>query len=49
VIIPGRNAPDLDDLPENVREAMTFHPVFTIDEALAVALEPADQPATASV
>ena len=42
VILPGRNAPDLDDVPEKVREAMTFHPVFTIDEALSFALEPAE-------
>jgi ATP-dependent Lon protease len=46
VIIPGRNAPDLDDVPEKVRNEMTFHPVFTIDEALSFALEPAEVPAT---
>ena len=48
VILPGRNAPDLDDLPDKVREAMTFHPVFTIDEALSFALEPASTPAPAA-
>jgi ATP-dependent Lon protease len=41
VILPERNRADLDDVPEDVREAMTFHPVMTIDEVLAVALEPA--------
>jgi ATP-dependent Lon protease len=41
VILPERNRADLDDVPEDVREAMTFHPVMTVDEALAVALEPA--------
>jgi ATP-dependent Lon protease len=41
VILPERNRGDLDDVPEDVREAMTFHPVMTIDEALEVALEPA--------
>ncbi len=41
VILPERNRADLDDVPEDVREAMTFHPVMTIDEALHVALEPA--------
>jgi ATP-dependent Lon protease len=40
VILPERNRGDLDDVPEDVREAMTFHPVMTIDEVLAVALEP---------
>ncbi|MBW3654429.1 MAG: AAA family ATPase, partial [Actinobacteria bacterium] len=41
VILPERNRADLDDVPQDVREAMTFHPVMTIDEVLAVALEPA--------
>jgi ATP-dependent Lon protease len=41
VILPERNRADLDDVPEDVRESMTFHPVMTIDEALEVALEPA--------
>jgi ATP-dependent Lon protease len=45
VILPGRNAGDLDDVPETVREVMRFHPVHTVEEALAVALEPAAQPA----
>jgi ATP-dependent Lon protease len=37
----SRNRGDLDDVPDDVREKMTFHPVMTVDEALAVALEPA--------
>jgi ATP-dependent Lon protease len=41
VILPERNRADLDDVPADVREAMTFHPVMTIDEVLEVALEPA--------
>jgi ATP-dependent Lon protease len=41
VIVPERNRADLDDVPEDVRDAMTFHPVMTLDEVLAVALEPA--------
>jgi ATP-dependent Lon protease len=44
VILPERNRGDLDDVPEEVREAMTFHPVIGIDEVLELALEPA--PAT---
>jgi ATP-dependent Lon protease len=43
VILPERNRADLDDVPEDVRDQMTFHPVMTIDEVLALALEP--QPA----
>jgi ATP-dependent Lon protease len=41
VILPERNRADLDDLPENVRDTMTFHPVMTIGEVLELALEPA--------
>jgi len=40
VILPERNAPDLDDVPSDVREHMQFHPVKTADEMLALALEP---------
>src|SRR3954447_4101771 len=40
VVLPERNRPDLDDVPEDVREQMTFHPVMTIGEVLAHALEP---------
>src|SRR5262245_51528280 len=40
VIIPERNRADLDDVPADVREAMTFHPVLGVDEVLALALEP---------
>ncbi len=41
VIIPERNRADLDDVPEDVRDAMTFHPVLSVDEVLELALEPA--------
>jgi ATP-dependent Lon protease len=41
VILPERNRADLDDVPEHVREEMTFHPVMTIGEVLELALEPA--------
>ncbi|MGI8674939.1 MAG: endopeptidase La [Thermoleophilaceae bacterium] len=41
VIVPERNRADLDDVPEHVRKAMTFHPVMTIGEVLDLALEPA--------
>jgi ATP-dependent Lon protease len=41
VILPERNRGDLDDIPEEVREQMKFHPVMTIDEVLELALEPA--------
>ena len=41
VVLPERNRGDLDDVPEEVREQMTFHMAMTIDEVLSVALEPA--------
>jgi ATP-dependent Lon protease len=40
VILPRRNERDLDELPDDVRNAMTFVPVDGIDEALKVALAP---------
>jgi ATP-dependent Lon protease len=41
VVIPERNRADLDDVPERVREELTFHPVMSLDEVLDTALEPA--------
>ncbi len=39
VILPARNAGDLEDVPAAVRAVMRFHPVHTVEEALAVGLE----------
>ncbi|MBN2147617.1 MAG: endopeptidase La [Anaerolineales bacterium] len=41
VILPKRNEADLEDLPEEVRQAIQFIFVETVDEVLAAALEPA--------
>jgi ATP-dependent Lon protease len=41
VILPERNRADLDDVPADVKEKLTFHPVMTLDEVLELALEPA--------
>ena len=41
VILPKRNEADLDDVPEAVRDAMTFHLADDVSEVLAVALSPA--------
>jgi ATP-dependent Lon protease len=43
VILPKRNERDLDDVPEEVREALNIVLVETIDDALDVALTPEDQ------
>ena len=39
VILPLRNANDLDDVPETVREEMIFHPLDEIGSVLDLALE----------
>jgi ATP-dependent Lon protease len=44
VVLPERNRGDLDDVPADVAEQMTFHPVMTVGEVLEVALEPARSP-----
>jgi ATP-dependent Lon protease len=38
VIIPHGNTRDVDELPEEVRAAVRFHPVKTMDEVLAIAM-----------
>ncbi len=40
VIIPERNEADLDDVPSEVRDHMRFHVVGSVDQVLALALEP---------
>ena len=49
VIIPERNRADLDDVPEDVRQAMRFHPVMTLGEVLELALEPKAKPSLHAV
>ncbi|OOR99446.1 endopeptidase La [Haemophilus paracuniculus] len=39
VIIPKENEKDLEEIPENAKQALTIHAVETIDEVLAIALE----------
>src|SRR4051812_15180055 len=46
VILPERNRGDIDDVPDHVRDEMSFHPVMTIGEVLELALEPAPAAAT---
>jgi ATP-dependent Lon protease len=41
VILPKRNEKDLDDVPQTVREAMTFHLASRVEDVLKHALEPA--------
>ena len=44
IILPKANEADLEDIPEEVREQLTFHPVETLDEVFDIALLPADRP-----
>jgi ATP-dependent Lon protease len=44
VIVPERNRADLDDVPADVREELSFHPVMTLGEVLELALEPEAAP-----
>jgi ATP-dependent Lon protease len=44
VILPKQNEADLEDIPEEIRNEMQFIPVENIDEVLANAFEPAQQP-----
>jgi ATP-dependent Lon protease len=41
VLIPARNEPDLDDVPEEVRGELTIHIVSDVREVLDIALTPA--------
>ncbi|WP_046470428.1 endopeptidase La [Allosalinactinospora lopnorensis] len=40
-LIPARNEPDLDDVPEDVLDRLTVHTVSDVREVLELALEPA--------
>ena len=42
VIIPYQNLRDVEELPEEVRNGVTFHPVKTMDDVLALALARVD-------
>ncbi len=47
VILPARNGPDLDDVPEATRDALSFHLVDDVHEVFEVALEPEALPSAA--
>ena len=42
IILPKENEPELEDLPEEVRKTLIFHPVETLEEVLALALRSKD-------
>jgi ATP-dependent Lon protease len=44
IVLPKANEADMEDIPEEVRNVLTFHPVETLDQVFAVALLPATKP-----
>ncbi len=42
IIIPKGNEADIEDVPEEVRKTLEFHPVETLNEVLKIALVPAE-------
>jgi ATP-dependent Lon protease len=44
IILPKANEADLEDIPEEVREQLEFHPVETLDDVFDIALLPVDRP-----
>jgi ATP-dependent Lon protease len=42
VLVPHQNLRDLDDVPLEVRSAVSFHAVHTMDEVLQLALDKRD-------
>ncbi len=48
VVLPERNGPDLEDVPEEVRNVMTFHLAATIADVLTPALSGSGTPAEAA-
>ncbi|HKP15042.1 MAG TPA: endopeptidase La [Gemmatimonadaceae bacterium] len=47
IILPKDNEADIEDIPEEVRNKLTFHCVSTLDEAFAIALIPVANGTTA--
>jgi len=43
VILPRRNQKDMPDIPEEVKQSLTFHFVDRVEEALKLALRPAEK------
>jgi ATP-dependent Lon protease len=44
IIIPALNQVDLEEIPESVRQELTFYPVERLDEALKIAFPPGGEP-----
>src|SRR5678809_1255207 len=40
IVLPKENEADIEDIPEEVRSQLSFHPVETLEEVLKIALVP---------
>ncbi len=40
IILPAQNRVDLEEIPAEVRQELTFHPVERLDQALEIAFPP---------
>ena len=40
IVLPKDNEADIEDIPEEVRSQLSFHPVETLEEVLRIALVP---------
>ncbi len=47
IILPKENEADLEDIPPEVAEILTFHPVENLEEVIAIALLPQEEPTPA--
>jgi ATP-dependent Lon protease len=45
ILIPARNEPDLDEVPEEVRKELTIHPLADVRDVLKLALRPVEEAA----
>ena len=49
IIIPEGNAREIEEIPDDIRDGLIFHPVSTMDQVLAHALRPASAAAQAEI
>ena len=47
IVLPKQNEADIEDIPEDVRKQLEFHPVETLEEVLKIALVPEKDSAAA--
>jgi len=40
IVLPKQNEADIEDIPDEVRSLLSFHPVETLEEVLKIALVP---------